>query len=153
MLNRFFLLFFLSLSILACEPKAKFSPQELAVQEVAWNKMMEGHDVVMPLMGDIYKVSTKLKELAERAMAEANDFHPRAQTTLANLEAAEDGMMDWMANIKDNPLATVREKSPDHAAVMAFIEKEQTEITAVAENMNNAIAEAQALIKERNPGL
>jgi len=153
MFNRFFFLFLLSLSILACGPKAKFSAEQLATQEAAWNKMMEGHDVVMPLMGDIYQVSTKLKELADRAMAEANDFHPRAQTALAQLETAEDGMMNWMAYIKDNPLATVRKKSPDHAAVMAFIDKEQTEITAVAANMNNAIAEAQALIKERNPGL
>ena len=149
MLIRGFSLFFVLLLIVACGPAPKFSDEEIAEQDAAWAKMMEGHDVVMPLMNDLYQTSKRLKELAETAMVEANDFHPRSQEALASIESAEDGMMEWMNDIKDNQLSKLRERYEDHAAVMAFIDKEQTDIDQVAVDMKESLATAKALIKER----
>ncbi|WP_367391574.1 hypothetical protein [Lewinella sp. LCG006] len=149
MFNRFFLLFFVVTFVTSCGPEPKFSKENLAEQEQAWAQMMEGHDVVMPLMNDLYQASSKLKALAEDAMVEASDFHPRAQEALANIEKAEDGMMAWMGSIKDSPIDSVRARYEDHAAVMAFIDKEKTDIEQVAENMQASLATAKALIQER----
>jgi hypothetical protein len=141
--------FFVVTFVVSCGPEPKFSKEDLAEQEQAWAQMMEGHDVVMPLMNDLYQASTKLKPLAEDAMVEASDYHPRAQEVLAKIEKAEDGMMEWMGGIKENPLDSVRAKYEDHAAVMAFIDKEKTDIDQVAEQMKTSISEAKALIQER----
>ena len=149
MLTRCFSLFSLLLLLVACGPKAKYSDAELAEQDAAWAKMMEGHDVVMPLMNDLYQASKQLKELAEDAAVEANDFHPRSQEALADIKQAEDAMMEWMNEIKDNQLTSIRERYEDHAAVMAFIDKEQTDIDQVAEDMQSSLAAAKALIQER----
>lgn len=135
--------------IVSCGPAPKFSKEEVAEQDASWAKMMEGHDVVMPLMNDMYQVSKKLKELAESAQVEANDFHPRSQEAIAAIEKAEDGMMEWMNGIKENPLSAVQERYDDHAAVMAFIDKETTDIEQVAADMNSSLAAAKALIGER----
>lgn len=149
MLTRCFSLFFLLIFFVACGPPPKFSEEDIAEQEAAWAKMMEGHDVVMPLMNDLYQASKQLKELADGAAVEANDYHPRSQEALANIEKAEDGMMEWMNKIKDNQLSSLRERYEDHAAVMAFIDKEQIDIEQVAEDMKGSLAAAQALIQER----
>lgn len=149
MLTRCFSLFFLLTLIVSCGPAPKYSTEEIAEQDAAWAKMMEGHDVVMPLMNDLYQTSKQLKELAEQAQVEANDFHPRSQEALAAIEKAEDGMMEWMNGIKDNSLSTLQDRYEDHAAVMAFIDKETTDIEQVAEDMTGSLATAKALISER----
>lgn len=146
---RSFFLFFLVLSLAACAPDGKFTRQELADQDAAWAKMMEGHDVVMPLMKDLYQTSTELKPLLESTMVEASDFHPRAQMALKNIENAEDAMMDWMAHIRDNQLDSLRVKSQDHAAVMAFIDDGQKKIDVVAEAMKQSLEQAKQLVVER----
>lgn len=150
MLTRCFSLFFLLVFFVACGPPPKFSDEEIAEQDAAWASMMEGHDVVMPLMNDLYQASKQLKELAESAAVEANDFHPRSQEALASIEKAEDGMMEWMNKIKDNQLSGLRERYEDHAAVMAFIDKEQADIDQVAVDMKGSLETAKALIQERS---
>lgn len=149
MKNHSFLLTLLFVVGFSCGSPGKFSQDETAAQDKAWAKMMEGHDVVMPLMSDIYRVSKELKALAEDSMVEASDFHPRVQQTLVELESAEDGMMEWMARISDNQLSAVRERSPSHQEVMDFIQTEDKAIQKVAEQMTSSIQRGQNLIKER----
>lgn len=149
MFNRCFLFFFVTLLAFSCGSPAKFGKKDIKTQEEAWAQMMEGHDIVMPLMNDLYQASSKLKALAEDARVEASDFHPRAKEALANIEKAEDGMMEWMGSIKDNPIDAVRARYDDHAAVMAFIDKETTNIEQVAKDMQESLAAAKALINER----
>jgi hypothetical protein len=84
----------------------------------------------------------------EAAQAEANDFHPRAEETLRNLEAAEDGMMEWMAGISAQPLDSLRAKY-DHAGVMASIDREKVAIEQVEAAFNQSLEAASALIAER----
>lgn len=144
-----FLIFFVAITLFGCGPEPTYSKEEIKTQEEAWAEMMKGHDVVMPLMDPLYQASSKLKTLADSAAVEANDFHPRAQAALVDIEKAEDGMMEWMGGIKDNPLDSVRARYSDHAAVMAFIDKETIDIQQVAEEMQTSLAKAETLINER----
>ncbi|MEZ4983483.1 MAG: hypothetical protein R2795_00335 [Saprospiraceae bacterium] len=147
---RSFLFIFVLALFMGCRGDAKFSSEELEAQQSAWANMMKGHDVVMPLRNDLYQTSKELEELAQDAMVEANDFHPRAQEAIAAIIAADDGMMEWMGHIKENPLDSVRQKQIDHAAVMAFIDKETVAIESVADAMQQSLEKGKALIMERN---
>ncbi|MEM9930334.1 MAG: hypothetical protein AAF840_10985 [Bacteroidota bacterium] len=153
MLIRSLTLALFAFALLACggEPAsdAKFSAEEIETQAKAWSSMMEGHDIVMPLMKPMYKASKELELLRDAAMVESTDFHPRAQETLKAIAAAEDGMMNWMTGIRDSPLDSVRARYADHAAVMSFIDSEKEKIDAVAEEMKSSLATAKALIAER----
>jgi hypothetical protein len=147
--NHSFLMILLLMFSFSCTKQGKFSKAEISSQEEAWAQMMEGHDVVMPLMSDIYQVSKELKVLAEDSMVEASDFHPRVQQALADLEAAEDSMMDWMAQISENPMSAVIERSATHQEVLDFIEKKDQSIQAVAKKMKESIQVGENLIQER----
>ncbi|MEL7248438.1 MAG: hypothetical protein AAFZ63_17270 [Bacteroidota bacterium] len=150
MLTRCFSLFFLLVFFVSCGPPPKFSADEIAEQDDAWKKMIAVHDEVMPLvLYEMQETMEELEELGQEVAVEANDFHPRVQQSLADLKEAEQGMNDWMGRISDNQRSVLREKYEDHAAVMAFIDKEQVDIDQVAENINSSLATAKGLLKER----
>ncbi len=150
MLTRCLSLFFLLVFFVACGPPPKFSSEEIAEQNEAWEKMMDVHDEVMPLvMHEIPETIEELEELAQASAVEANDFHPRVQQAVADLKEADQGMYDWMGRIKNNKRKALRKKYDDHAAMMAFIDKEQVDIDQVAEDINSSLAAAKALLKER----
>ena len=111
---------------------------------------MDVHDEVMPLvMHEIPETIEELEELAQASAVEANDFHPRVQQAVADLKEADQGMYDWMGRIKNNKRKALRKKYDDHAAMMAFIDKEHVDIDQVAEDINSSLAAAKALLKER----
>ena len=150
MLTRCFSLFFLLVFFVACGPPPKFSEDEIAEQETAWEKMIDVHDEVMPLvMHEMQETVEELEELAQASAVEANDFHPRVQQAIVDLKAADQGMYDWMERIGKNQLSSLREKYDDHPAVMAYIDKEQVDIDQVAEDIHSSLAAAKELIKER----
>lgn len=151
MINRIVAFCLMVFIISACNtpPPGKFTDDELAIQDSSWKTMMDGHDRVMPMMSDIYRAAKSVEKAAEESQVESTDFHPRAVEMLAQLEAAEDGMMDWMARISDNPLKDLRENLPDHAAVMAQIDRETTAIQEVEAAMTGSIEKAKALVAER----
>lgn len=128
--------------------ESQFNPEQLSEQEAAWADMMEAHDRVMPRMGEIYQATKALIPLMQAAQAEADDYHARAQRAIQNLDAAEDGMMQWMAGIRDQPLDSLRAQY-DHAAIMANIDKETIAIEKVEADIESSINTAQALIQER----
>ncbi|RME99424.1 MAG: hypothetical protein D6772_07745 [Bacteroidetes bacterium] len=133
----------------AAPNNAKFSAEELAEQQQAWDTMMEGHDRAMPLMNELYQAAAQIEEIVESTQAQSDNTHPEALAHLQNLETAIDGMMDWMAGITDNPLSSLRERYPDHAAVMAAIDKETTDILQVEEMMNTSLKEAKEFLATR----
>jgi hypothetical protein len=144
-------LFFVLVSIFtlaACQQETapKFTEEELATQDQGWAKMMMIHDEVMPLMGPLSQVATQIESIAEENQAAANNIHVKAMYHLENIETASDGMMDWMAGISDNPLDSLRARYPDHAAVMAAVEKEITDMSAIQENMKNTLGEAKQFV-------
>ena len=137
-------------SFIACQTTApaqeKFSVEELAEQDQAWAKMMEGHDRAMPMMTPLSQVASQIEDIAEQNQAAANDIHPKAMDYIERMEAASDEMMDWMAGISDNPLDSLRARYADHAAVMAAIDKETSAIEKVEELMNSALGDGKQFV-------
>lgn len=116
-----------------------------AAQQSAYDAMMEGHDRVMPLMG---KITAAQRTIMEQLKGD-EELDPSKKDVLeaANeqLEDANDGMMEWMQNLK--PLDELREKM-DNDAIITYIKEEAADIAKVEMSMNAAIGAAAELMGE-----
>lgn len=118
------------------------SPEELAAEQTAFDAMMEGHDLVMPRMGEINQLSRALR--AQLDSASVSDSLQQVYTqALSDLEAAEDGMMEWMGAIQ--PLDSLRANG-NHTATLQYLQAEKAKVDAVADQITSSIERAQALV-------
>ena len=104
--------------------------QEFASQEIAnsYKSVMTVHDEVMPEINTIQRLKKSLRPYKENN-SEVLDL-------MKNLEAADDGMMDWMRGFK-------LDKSASKENQLKYLEAEQTKINKVSKDMRSSISEAQ----------
>ncbi len=117
-----------------------------AAQQTAYDAMMEGHDRVMPLMGNITAAEEALKQQLEAADI-SEDRKDLLMAAYEQLEDANDGMMDWMKNLKS--LDDLR-GSMDNEAIITYIKEEAADIAKVETAMNAAIGAANELVGEHS---
>lgn len=136
--------FFASLIMAACGP-GKAEREQKQQDELA-KEVIGIHDEVMPKMGDLVKLRKRLKEKVNVWTAETGKDHTAdiatAQKQIADLDAADKGMMDWMHEYNGG------QGLYDHDALMAYLNEEKTKITVVKENMNAAMNAAQKFLDE-----
>ena len=110
-----------------------------AAQEKAYETMMDAHDRVMPLMGQITASQRSLlEELKTDGLAEERK---ELLTSLSEeLEDANDGMMEWMGGLKS--LDELR-ADMDGEAILTYIKQEAADIAKVETAMTGAIAAAK----------
>jgi len=116
-----------------------------AAQQSAYDAMMEGHDRVMPLMG---KITAAQRTIMEQLKGDETMEASRKEVLTAaseQLEDANDGMMEWMQNLK--PLDELREKM-DNEAIITYIKQEAADIAKVEMSMNAAIGAATEVVGE-----
>jgi len=114
-----------------------------AAQQTAYDAMMEGHDRVMPLMGKITAAQRSIKEALNGEELEASKKDV-LEAAYEQLEDANDGMMEWMQNLK--PLDELREKM-DNDAIITYIREEAGDIAKVESSMNAALGAAANLVE------
>jgi len=103
-----------------------------------YEEVMAVHDAVMPKMDDIYKLKRQLKEqLSSNELGE--DRRQTIEQAIKDLDAASEGMMDWMRNFNPLPDSIDQEKARDYL----LAEKER--IQQVKEEMLKSINTAQDL--------
>lgn len=113
-------------SLLSC--KTEFANKKV---ESAYNAVMEVHDEVMPRMDDIHKLKKQLKKVA---------VQPEQVSELkTRLEAADDGMMEWMRKFKLDKKAPVETQ-------IAYLSEEQIRINKVSYDMKDAIKRASEFL-------
>ena len=115
-----------------------------AAQQTAYDAMMEGHDRVMPMMGKITAAQRSIKEALKSADLEESK---KDVLDAANeqLEDANDGMMEWMQNLK--PLDELREKM-DNDAIITYIRDEAGNVAKVESSMNAALGAAANVVED-----
>lgn len=143
-----FSLLFLSLLFTACGDSgaAEMAAKEAAeaAQTKAYEVMMEGHDRAMPMMSKITAAQKSIMaELATEGLSE--DRLDILNAANEQLEDANDGMMEWMSNVK--PLAELRAEM-DNDAIMDYIKEEAAKIAKVETDMTAAIAAGNELVGE-----
>ena len=114
-------------------PAADGSPNQALGEEV-----MKVHDEVMPRMNDIYKLKEGLKKkLSETGVAD--DKKKEIEQTITQLDSANDGMMVWMRAFNPQPDSLDEEKTRE------YLENEMEKVKKVQENIQQAIAKAEAI--------
>lgn len=117
------------------------SPVQL--EAAAWAEMMEVHDAVMPKMAEMNRVSRELKAVGEELSDKTKQ--ERVNKAVKELEAASEGMMAWMSELKN--LETLR-KEKAHDEIMAYLEGETAVISNVKAQMLRSLEQGSALLNE-----
>lgn len=96
------------------------------------------HDEAMFLMGDLMRLKGKLQEkMDSTSMDSASASH--YTKTIENLDAAYDGMMQWMRNFER------QEDTVAHEVAMEYYEEQRQAIVEVQQKMEEAKSSAEAL--------
>ena len=113
-----------------------------ATQQSAYDAMMAGHDRVMPMMSKLTAAERSVNE-ALQADNLAPGRKDLLEAAMEQLEDANDGMMDWMENVKT--LDELRaEMSND--AIATYLRQEAADIAKVEMDMTAAYANAQEVL-------
>lgn len=122
--------------------------QQETAQQKAWDEMMAIHDEVMPRMSEINALAKSIEtSLADTTLN--TELRAAAQQALADLEAADKAMWDWMYGLKHLPDLRA---DTQHEDILRYIETETAKISEVKTAMVNSI-EAGNSITAQLPAL
>ena len=114
--------------------------------EKKWEETMKVHDEVMLKMQETGDMGAKINELVHRAQkADSNSVlftHLSSlQSAYHQLELADEEMMDWMATIQKP------QKNHNQDSIIQYLEDEQEAIVVVGHHMDEAIQNAESVLK------
>lgn len=143
---RILLTIFSLLFLMACgdNPQNAQEEAQFAQQNEAFDAMMIVHDDVMPKMSDISRVRRALKghlddpELSTEAKA-------KIQENIDGLNAADEGMMSWMRNIKQ---PRKLRQTMSHEEILDYFAGQKSEIKKVQRAMETNILGGQMMLSE-----
>lgn len=137
----------LLLLLSACSNSATtMEPVDTAtIESEQFQKMMDLHDLVMPQMGNLMKLSGQLKEAEATLTEDQAALKAKLVSTREHLDKAHEGMMDWMHGIK--PLGDLRNEK-NHEEILSYITTEQDKIEEVQTLTNSSIEAAEGLLQE-----
>jgi len=137
-IKSFGVLFVFLLTLVAC--KEKKANKELSQME----QVMAIHDEVMPKMGTVGRLATRLKSKVNDP--EMGEKYRKAKT---DLEGANEAMMDWMKGFGDRfePSEIVNGAALS-AEKQKFLDEEELKIKAVRNKINSSIKNAQELLNQ-----
>lgn len=101
-LKKLHVLVAISLMVIACEPKKDLQKEAAEI----YAESMKIHDAVMPRMDELFtlrqKLTLKLDSLKGDSVVNAAGIE-EIRKSIADLAAADKGMMDWMHSVQDVP--------------------------------------------------
>lgn len=115
---------FVAILLIACSPSKKSTADHKA-------EVMKIHDDSMEKMGEIRQAAFSLEDLAKTHMDSTAILK-----IVSELEAADEGMMEWMANYKE----------PEEKDMESFLAAEKVKIQEVANNIYKSLENAQKYI-------
>lgn len=115
---------------------------EIASEERQLSVLMQIHDEVMPMMGELTMLTGQLKALLQKDSLIAPEARQGVVTAITEMEAAEEGMMDWMAAFRQPE--TLRPKM-GHDAIMRYLEAERKKIEEVNAQIKYGIEKGREL--------
>ncbi|MGA9239787.1 hypothetical protein [Robiginitalea sp.] len=101
------------------------------------------HDSVMPKMGEIGQLISRLKPLADSTASDS-----RYANAISDLEQANTAMMDWMQGFGDRfDYAEIQEGKTLSAQKSEWLDEELVKVKEMARAMNESISQAESLLK------
>ena len=123
---------------------SKFTEAQLSEQQQTWDQVMVIHDEVMPKMGTMHQLTKSLKKQWESNKSLDTAAKEEVSIAIQELESADEGMWDWMHNLKQ--LKPLRE-SAKHDEIIQYLKDQEQSIILVREEMNNSMVKADSLLK------
>lgn len=124
----------------------KTNPEE--AQQKAWEEVMVIHDEIMPWMGELNSIASKIKAGLE-VETQTEAVSEELRKALEALEAADAGMWKWMNELKQ--LDKLRaDKSADE--IMTYLVDQKAAIAAVKAEMETSMAEGKKLLELLSSG-
>ena len=120
---------FLALLLTQCKDK---TPQEAELDKL-FDEVMVIHDDVMPKTAVIHRLKKKLKKQTNE------DNLAPITMAIKQLDAADEGMMQWMDDFK-------KPKGKEFEEAKSYLNKEKDRITRVKQDILSAISVAEELI-------
>ncbi len=157
-MKRFILFPLLLLFALACQnagqPAAGESREEsatsaaqdtLSALQQAYGRALAVHDQIMPQLAHLERLQRKLKSGLD---ALQNERQKEAwQATIDSLEAAYDGMMDWMGNFR--PIESLQKDGLSEEEILKIYRRQEAEIREVGRKMEASRLRAEGLLGGR----
>ncbi len=130
--------------ITACNSRPKESGEKNDPLQSESNQSLEKeawkiHDEVMPKMGAIHKRKSRVKEMLAQPEKLTPEDRQALEKTLAELDQAYDGMMNWMRNFKPE------QHGESEEATRVYLEDQILAITKVKEDILNVMAKTDSL--------
>lgn len=115
-----------------------------AEQQKLWDEMMAIHDEIMPAMGEIFKYSKELQTHLDSTEVETA-LQSEIEATIEQLNQADDGMMDWMAALKQ---PSELKESMNHKEIMEYLKTEHEKIEVVKQQMEESIENGKKMVEK-----
>lgn len=111
-------------------------------EQLLWSETMAIHDRAMKLMGNMNNLKTMLsEELKNSSNQELNSI---AQKAIDDLDRADEGMMEWMANLQK--LDQLR-KEKSHEEIMKYLGEQKQAANKVSEDITNSLMNGKKAYK------
>ena len=114
-----------------------------AAQQTAYELMMEGHDRVMPMMGQITATQRAITEQLSSGGLD-DDYRDLLLAANEQLEDANDAMMQWMNTSR--PLSELQENM-DNDDIMSTIRERTRSIAEVETDIRTSLANAEQILE------
>lgn len=108
----------------------------LSPSEALYKEVIRIHDDVMPKMSEIHRLKKKLRT---KMKTDSTADHSTVLAALKQLDDADDGMMDWMAELK------VPENDPEKTT---YLNEQMVAIKKVRDDMLSSIENAQKELQD-----
>lgn len=123
--------------------EGKFTAEQQAAQQQAFQKMMDVHDVAMEKIIEMNRVARSLKPYLDslddkRKLEEVN-------LAITRLETADEAMMQWMAN---SPKLGKLRDTLQHDQIIALLKNEEENINKIGEEMTSSLENGQAVLAD-----
>ncbi|NJB87259.1 hypothetical protein GGR26_003039 [Lewinella marina] len=149
---KFLYLFSFLLLLTSCgnaESEAADNAEERALaaaQEAAYSSMMDGHDRVMEMMGQITQAQRTITEQLTTG-GHGDDYRELLLAANEQLEDADDAMMDWMNGHR--PLDELRSNLKEDE-IMNFIRERTRGIAEVEADIKTSLANAEQILSNED---
>ncbi len=138
------LLFLLVVVVVGCTHAAKHDERDHEMStsgdnpnQALYDQVMDIHDEIMPRSEDIYKLKKELQEKLASSPELPGEEKQELELVIAQLDSADQSMMDWMHEFSPLP------DSADQEKARAYLESEMERIKKVKELMNESIDKAK----------
>ncbi len=159
-MNRLLTVIALIIFLVGCQTASnKETPANLSEAQEIYAEAMEVHDEVMPRMGELMQlrraIENKVDSLNQIDSAAYADTVQYMQFVVRNLQYADQGMMQWMRNVKKVPgleeaqtayQGEMEMEEADTTNIVQVQRSQKTAIEQVKQQMESSIEEAKLIV-------